>query len=85
MVLPGLPVVPGVHAELANIDEAGCWKETRTFVYEQRKGASGRTLWGWRQLRERRPELVKQVEISSQSASNVDSIMHNVLVHYQAE
>ncbi|CAE7236277.1 unnamed protein product [Symbiodinium sp. CCMP2592] len=81
VVLPGMVIVAGVHAELSNIDERGLWRTTRTFQYggqviQQKAGMSaGRTLYSWRLLRQRRPELMSEVEVYSQPAAMVDSVI----------
>ncbi|CAE7197804.1 unnamed protein product [Symbiodinium sp. CCMP2592] len=75
VVLPGMVIVAGVHAELSNIDERGLWRSTRTFQYggqvvQQKAGMSAGRL-----LRQKRPELMSEVEVYSQPAAMVDSVI----------
>ena len=77
----GLLVVPGQWARLSNISEDGKWLRTETFRIGSKevvhtKGASaGRALEAYRKVRKSHPELVAQLDIMSQPASNVDSVI----------
>ena len=45
-------------------------------MVKQKAGTSaGRTLYAWRLLRQKRPDLIKEVEVYSQPAAMVDSVI----------
>ena len=81
IVLPGLLVVPGVHARLSNISEDGLWIESETFNVGNKevrhiKGNSvGATLQGYRRARAKHPDLFTKISVMAQPASNVDSVI----------
>ena len=87
----GLLVVPGQWARLSNIDLAGKWIKTEVFsvgskVITHLAGTSaGRALEAYRKLRAAEPELVAEVDIMSQPAANVDSVILTWVVQGQAE
>ena len=86
----GLLVVPGQWARLSNISEDGKWLRTETFRLGSKevvhtKGASaGRALEAYRKVRKSHPELVAQLDIMSQPASNVDSVILSWVIEGQA-
>ena len=86
----GLLVVPGQWARLSNISEDGKWLRTETFRIGSKevvhtKGASaGRALEAYRKVRKSHPELVAQLDIMSQPASNVDSVILSWVIEGQA-
>ena len=77
----GLLVVPGQWARLSNISEKGTWIKTETFQVGEKTithsagTSAGRALEGFRKVRASHPDLVSQLEIMSQPASNVDSVI----------
>ena len=86
----GLLVVPGQWARLSNISADGKWLNTerfkigaKEFVHSQ--GASvGRILEAYRKVRASHPELVAQLDIMSQPAANVDSVILSWCIEKQA-
>ena len=90
LVGKGLPVVPGQWARLSNISADGKWLRTERFkigakeiVHSQ--GASvGRILEAYRKVRASHPELVAQLDITSQPAANVDSVILSWCIEKQA-
>ena len=87
----GLLVVPGQWARLSNIDNAGKWIKTESFsvgnkVVTHLAGTSaGRALEAYRKLRTAEPDLVSQVDIMSQPAANVDSVILTWVIQGQSE
>ena len=81
LVGKGLLVVPGQWARLSNISADGKWLRTERFKIGSKEfvhfqGASvGTILEAYRKIRARRPELVVQLDIMSQPAANVDSVI----------
>ena len=77
----GLLVVPGQWARLSNISADGKWIRTERFKigakeFLHAQGASvGRILEAYRKVRASHPELVAQLDIMSQPAANVDSVI----------
>ena len=77
----GLLVVPRQWARLSNISEDGKFIEAEQFKVASKKivrGAgtsAGRILEAYRKVRKSHPELVEQLEIMSQPAANVDSVI----------
>ena len=73
--------MPGQWARLSNTSEDGKWLRTETFRVGSKevvhtKGASaGRALEAYRKVRKSHPDLVAQLDIMSQPASNVDSVI----------
>ena len=90
-VAKGLLVVPGQWARLSNISASGTWVKTGSFsvgetVITHTQGHSvGRILEAYRKLRASDQDLVSQVEIMSQAASNVDSVILAWCIEAQAE
>ena len=90
LVGKGLLVVPGQWARLSNISADGKWLKTERFkigakeiVHSQ--GASvGRILEAYRKVRASHPELVAQLDIMSQPAANVDSVILSWCIEEQA-
>ena len=87
----GLLVVPGTWARLSNISDDGRWIKheefqvgSKTFVHGQGRSV-GRILESWRQLRKDRPELFERIEVMSQPAANVDSLILSWVIESQAE
>ena len=84
----GLLVVPGQWARLSNISENGTWLKTESFqvgdktVVRKQETSVGRILEPYRKLRKSHPELMSKLEVMSQPASNVDSV---ILTWAQAE
>ena len=82
--------MPGQWARLSNISEDGKWLRTETFRLGSKevvrtKGASaGRALEAYRKVRKSHPELVAQLDIMSQPASNVDSVILSWVIEGQA-
>ena len=87
----GLLVVPGQWARLSNISATGTWLKTERFkvgdkvIVRQQGSSVGRILEPYRKLRESHPELVAEVEIMSQPASNVDSVILSWKIEAQAQ
>ena len=86
----GLLVVPGQWARLSNISEKGTWLKTETFRMGSKSVTHfegqpvGRALEAYRKVRASHPELVSELEIMSQPASNVDSVILSWSVEAQA-
>ena len=87
----GLLVVPGTWARLSNISDDGRRIKheefqvgSKTFVHGQGRSV-GRVLESWRQLRKDRPELFERIEVMSQPAANVDSLILSWVIESQAE
>ena len=84
-------MVPGQWARLSNISAAGTWLRTETFSVGEKqvvrkKGASaGRILESYRKLRDSHPDLMSKLEIMSQPASNVDSVILSWCIEAQSE
>ena len=82
--------MPGQWARLSNISEDGKSLRTETFRIGSKevvhtKGASaGRALEAYRKVRKSHPELVAQLDIMSQPASNVDSVILSWAIEGQA-
>ena len=87
----GLLVVPGQWARLSNISENGTWLKTESFqvgdkTVVRKQGTSvGRILEPYRKLRKSDPELMSKLEVMSQPASNVDSVILTWSIQAQAE
>ena len=87
----GLLVVPGQWARLSNISEGGTWLKTESFqvgdkTVVRKQGTSvGRILEPYRKLRKSHPELMSKLEVMSQPASNVDSVILTWSIQAQAE
>ena len=83
--------MPGQWARLSNISASGTWLKTESFsvgdtVITHTQGHSvGRILEAYRKLRASHPDLMSQVEIMSQPASNVDSVILAWCIEAQAE
>ena len=81
--------MPGQWARLSNISEDGKCLRTETFRIGSKevvhtKGASaGRALEAYRKVRKSHPELVAQLDIMSQPASNVDSVILSWVIEGQ--
>ena len=81
--------MPGQWARLSNISEDGKLR-TETFRIGSKevvhtKGASaGRALEAYRKVRKGHPELVAELDIMSQPASNVDSVILSWVIEGQA-
>ena len=81
VVSPGILIVPGPHASLANISETGEWLQDETYTYmgqkrTHKKGNNvGRTLEPWRKLRKDEPQLLRHFHVYSQPSSNTDGII----------
>ena len=90
-VAKGLLVVPGQWARLSNISADGKWIQTETFqvgsktVTHSAGASAGRALESYRKLRASHPELVAEVDIMSQPAANVDSVILSWVLQAQAE
>ncbi|CAK9011771.1 unnamed protein product [Durusdinium trenchii] len=90
-VCKGLLVVPGQWARLSNISEGGTWLKTESFqvgdkTVVRKQGTSvGRILEPYRKLRKSHPELMSKLEVMSQPASNVDSVILTWSIQAQAE
>ena len=90
-VAKGLLVVPGQWARLSSISASGTWLKTESFsvgdtVITHTQGHSvGRILEAYRKLRASHPDLMSQLEIMSQPASNVDSVILAWCIEAQAE
>ena len=83
--------MPGTWARLSNISDDGRWIKheefqvgSKTFVHGQGRSV-GRVLESWRQLRKDRPELFERIEVMSQPAANVDSLILSWVIESQAE
>ena len=80
-VYKGMPIVAGPHAVLDWISDSGLWTRDHEFVYRgklvsRKKGQSCRRLLEpWRSLRQRKPEIFKELSVYSQPSSNADSIV----------
>ena len=87
----GLLVVPGQWARLSNISENGTWLKTESFqvgdktVVRKQGSSVGRILEPYRKLRKSHPELMSKLEVMSQPASNVDSVILTWSIQAQAE
>ena len=87
----GLLVAPGQWARLSNISENGTWLKTESFqvgdkTVVRKQGTSvGRILEPHRKLRKSDPELMSKLEVMSQPASNVDSVILTWSIQAQAE
>lgn len=87
----GLLVIPGQWARLSNISEKGTWLRDEQFsvgdkTVVRKKGESvGRILLPYRKLRKECPELLSKIDIMSQPAANVDSVILSWVIQEQAE
>ena len=87
----GLLVVHGVHARLCNISESGTWIQDECFEYGgkqfQRKAghSAGRVLGSYRKVRTEHPELFERLEVMSQPAATVDSVIFKWSLETQAK
>ena len=87
----GLLVVPGQWARLSNISEDGKFIEAEQFKVGSKtilRGAgtsAGRILEAYRKVRKSHPELVEHLEIMSQPAGNVDSVILGWVLEAQAK
>ena len=87
----GLLVVPGQWARLSNISEDGKFIEAEQFKVGSKtilRGAgtsAGRILEAYRKVRKSHPELVEHLEIMSQPAANVDSVILGWVLEAQAK
>ena len=90
-VWKGLLVVPGQWARLSNISANGTWLKTESFqvadkVITHTQGEKvGRILAAYRKLRASDPHLFTSVEVMSQPAANVDSVILSWSIESQAE
>ena len=90
LVGKGLLVVPGQWARLSNISQDGKWIRTERFRVGAKEkvhsaGASvGKILLSYRKLRQAHPELVAKLDIMSQPAANVDSVILSWVIEGQA-
>ena len=87
----GLLVVPGQWARLSNISSSGTWLSNESFsvgdktVHRKAGENVGRILLPYRRLREEHPQLFSKVDIMSQPASNVDSVILKWVIEAQAK
>ena len=90
LVGKGLLVVPGQWARLSNISEDGKWIQTERFRIGAKEkvhsagGSVGKILLSYRKLRQAHPELVAKLDIMSQPAANVDSVILSWVIEGQA-
>ena len=90
LVGKGLLVVPGQWARLSSISADGKWLRTERFKIGAKEiahsqGASvGRILEAYRKVRASHPELVAQLDIMSEPAANVDSVILSWCIEKQA-
>ena len=90
LVGKGLLVVPGQWARLSNISADGKWLRTERFkigakeIAHSQGGSVGRILEAYRKVRASHPELVAQLDIMSQPAANVDSVILSWCIEKQA-
>ena len=88
----GALVVKGaVHCRLSNITPEGTWRVTEKYVYAGKEyvriagQSAGRCMQPYRDLREKYPELFEGLEVYSQPAAVVDSIIMKWMLQEQAE
>ena len=87
----GLLVVPGHWARLSNISPQGTWIKTESFkvgekvIHREAGHSVGRILEPYRKIRAEHPELMSKIELMSQPASNVDSVILKWCIESQAE
>ena len=88
----GALVVKGAaHCRLSNITPEGTWKETEVFVYAGKKikrkagKSAGRIMQPWRDLRQKHPEWFEDLEVYSQPAAVVDSVIMKWMIEVQSE
>ena len=91
MLWKGALVVKGaVHARLHNISAEGTWIKDEVFEYagqvirRQAGQSAGRVLESFRKVRETKPELLEHLEVYSQPAAVVDSIIQKWMLELQA-
>ncbi|CAE7826855.1 unnamed protein product, partial [Symbiodinium sp. CCMP2592] len=86
----GLLVVPGQWARLSNISADGKFIEAEHFkvgsktILRGQGTSAGRILESYRKVRQSHPELVEHLEIMSQPAANVDSVILGWVLEAQA-
>lgn len=86
----GALVVKGVHARLSNISDEGCWVETEEYeyagkIYKRIAGKSaGQVLKSYVELRKEKPEWFHTLELYSQPAAVVDSVIMKWMLEAQA-
>jgi hypothetical protein len=87
----GALVVKGVHARLSNISDERTWIEDEEFeyagkTYKRYAGKSaGRILATYVQLRKEHPEWFEDLEVYSQEAAVVDSVIMKWMLEAQAK
>ena len=91
MLWKGALVVKGaVHARLHNISAEGTWIKDEVFEYagqvirRQAGQSAGRVLESFRKVRDTKPELLEHLEVYSQPAAVVDSIIQKWMLELQA-
>ena len=85
LVGKGLLVVPGQWARLSNISADGKWLRTESFKIGAKEIVhSHKILEAYRKVRASHPELVAQLDIMSQPAANVDSVILSWCIEKQA-
>ena len=81
----------GVHGRLGNISDGGCWIEDELYEYagktfKKAAGTSaGRVLAPYVQLRREHPECFADLEVYSQPAAVVDSVIMKWMLEAQAK
>ena len=86
----GSLVVKGVHARLSDITDEGTWREDEAFeyggkVYKRSAGKSaGRVLCSYVEIRKEHPEWFEELEVFSQPAAVVDSVIMKWMLEEQA-
>ena len=87
----GALVVRGVHARLSNIAAKGTWIESEQFeyggkLYKRTAGKSaGQVLRSYVEVRRAHPEWFEELEIYSQPAAVVDSVIMKWMLEAQAK
>ena len=87
----GALVVKGVHARLSNISDAGTWVEDEECeyggkIYKRTAGKSaGQVLRSYVQLRKEHPEWFEELEVYSQPAAVLDSVIMKWMLEAQAK
>ena len=87
----GALVVKGArHCRLSNITPEGTWRVTESYVYGGKKytcvagKSAGRLMKPWRDLKEKFPELFEELEVYSQPAAVVDSVIMKWMLEEQS-
>ena len=81
----------GVHARLSNISDAGCWIEDQVYEYGGKTmhryagKSAGRVLASYVELRKEHPAWFEELEIYSQPAAVVDSVIMKWMLEAQAK